>query len=457
MLPGQSASHKGKPQKGSDPVERLGRRAGSSFLLRIAAAGMTYIFVVVMTRIMETADFGVVGTLISASLLFSAIGSLGQRPALVRFIPPLISIGQSTGPLLGLAFRLGLLGNLLVYLLLATSVLVAGAVGTIDNMGLIIFGLLLVPLTGMIDIQTSVALAHRALVIGQLPKDVLWRAITVIAAIGLYVVFDKPVSLGLVLLLLVSVLFVLLLVQALLIRKAFGVPVLLAALRSKKGDFNETPWLRARVPFWAASIVETMYGSFDVVVVGVLLGPVEAALYFVVNRVALLLNLFEHGVNVVVSPLMSARAEAGDQEGLAEVARSAVVQFFLPTFFCGSVLIFAAPQVLGIFGPDYVKATMALRILLLGRILLQGFGACEVLLSMAGLERRAMWLAVLNLVLSAAFICIGAWFWGIEGTALGLAAGAILRKMLYWQAAKKVLGVRTDIVHAVSQALRGRT
>jgi O-antigen/teichoic acid export membrane protein len=71
------------------------KAAALSLALRLAGAGMTYVFAVVMARIMTLADFGLVSSLMSAAVVISAAASVGQSLAIVRFIPPLVFKGQS--------------------------------------------------------------------------------------------------------------------------------------------------------------------------------------------------------------------------------------------------------------------------------------------------------------------------------------------------------------------------
>ena len=64
-----------------------------TLLLRVSGAALSYVFVIVMARLMTVADFGILGTLMSASLLLSFTASFGQQMALLRFVPPLLAQG----------------------------------------------------------------------------------------------------------------------------------------------------------------------------------------------------------------------------------------------------------------------------------------------------------------------------------------------------------------------------
>ncbi len=436
----------------------IGRLAGKSFLLRIGAAGMTYLFVVALARMMNVADFGTVGTIMSASLLFSVIGSLGQRMALLRFVPPLIEAPDAPPPVttIARAFRLALSGNFVVFLLLAAAALVAGAFGWVQNVPLILFGLIIVPLTGMIDMQAHLARAYRSIVLAILPKDVFWRLISMLLLGAVYFGTGRDVPLWLAFAVLAGVLVLLILGQGAVMRRRLGVPGILRGALQERIPGRDLAWERARLPLWAASITAIAFTNLDVVAAGVLIGPKAAALYFAANRVALVPGLFLISYNIVVGPLFSGHHAAGRQAELRQVAQSASLQVFFPTLAAVIALGALAPLVLQLFGPEFVAATPVLRLLLLAALVTGAFGPSDLMLTMCGHERVAMQIGIWGTSIGAALIVLGALAGSAESLACGTLAAVIFARGLSLLATRRNLGFSVDAISALRTRIRER-
>jgi O-antigen/teichoic acid export membrane protein len=435
----------------------LSKLAGKAFVFRMLAALTSYGFVIVMARVMRVEDFGTVGTVISAALLFSVVGSFGQRLALLRFVPPMRAEGEDIVPLVQRAFRIALYGNGIVFGLLCFGVYGLSAMGRDIAFWPLFMGLLIVPLTGVIDMQAHLARAVRALALALLPKDVLWRFLSGGIIFIIFALTESKVSLTVVFSVLVLVLIFLIAWQGRLMVSRFGLPSLWMVLRQPVLSYEgEAAWRRARAPLWVTSVASVLFSSLDVVAVGLLLGPKQAALYFVANRLGMILNMFQQSIGIVVAPLMAEHASQGEREKLRHVVSSGVLQMVVPGVVVSTVLLLADDAILGLFGVEYLAAKPVLWVLVLGRLLFMSLGAGEQLLTMAGYEKRAMHLSAISLVVGTILIFSGGWVAGAVGVALGAVLGLFLRKLLFWKACHSSLGLAPDVISALVTILTAK-
>lgn len=431
------------------PGGSLRKLAGQALILRVLAALVTYGFVVGMARMMSVADFGVLGVIMSLALIASVVGALGQRLALLRFVPPLLAAQKPTRPLISAAFRLAMIGNGCVYLLLLAGVLLRG-----QDVAVLALGLLIVPLTAAIDMQGHLGRAYKSLSLALVPKDILWRLLSGLVVALIWLNTGEPVSVTAVFTILIAVLIGLIWGQGVLLGKWFGLVGIWRLMRPPRKDDQTdlSEWQAARGPLWLTSVASILFASLDVVIVGLMFGAAPAAIYFAANRVATVLGLFQQSVGVVVAPLMSEHAASGARAELGRVVGAAVIQMMLPASVVGLGICFLAPWILGLFGADYVGGIYVLWALVLGRLVSMGFGDGQRLLTMAGQERRAMILSGWSLVFGIALIlCCGLLGQGL-GVAIGTGLALSLRQGLFWMACKRALNLRPDIV----SALRGR-
>ncbi len=436
----------------------LARLAGKSFVLRIIAAGMTYVFVVALARMMTVEDFGVVGTLMSGALLFSVVGCVGQRMALLRFVPPLIEAPDAPIPLsfISRSIRLALSGNVVMYACLVAAAFIGQDIGRVDHAGLITLGLLIVPLTGLIDMQAHLARAYRSIVLAIAPKDILWRLMSLAVISAVFFLRGDVVSLWVVLPVLVGVLLLLIAGQGILMKRWLGVPSLTKAALMRPAEPKDPAWSSTRFPLWITSITAILFTNLDVVMAGVMIGPEAAALYFSANRIAMVPGLFLISYNIVVGPVFSGHFAAGRTEDLKQVSRAASLQVFVPTLVVVAGLFVFAGPILSLFGPEFTQSIPILRWLLLAALVNGVMGPNDLMLNMCGEERRAMRVALLGMCVGGSMVFIGAWTQDPTTLAMCTFAAIAFMRLLSWFMVRRSLHFSADAVTALCMKFKNR-
>ncbi|MCO6184849.1 lipopolysaccharide biosynthesis protein [Rhizobium sp. L1K21] len=436
----------------------IGKLAGKSFLLRVTAAGMTYVFVVIMARIMDVKDFGVVGTIMSGSLFFSVVGCVGQRMALLRFVPLELekNPGQPPTALIANAFRLALIGNFLVYLILVLAVVIGQQMGKVENASLIAFGLLIVPLTGIIDMQAHLARSYKSLFLAIMPKDILWRLFSLMLVVPVFFVLGEAIPLWVALVALFAVLVILIVGQGIVMQKYLGVPSFIGSMISGREALSDPAWKKSRVPFLVSSVAAQSLTSMDAALVGLFLGPHAAAIYFSANRLALMASFFAQSMNVVFAPEVSGNFHTGKKEEVRATTARATAVVFWPTVVVVAVLFLGGKTILSLLGPAYSEGYQTLSLLVLSSLVNAAVGAPEVILNMCGFEKYTMRVGVVTTTLAVILIYVFSLMYGIEGIAAAVLITTILRKIIMYYLCYVNLGFRTDIYSSMEIILKDR-
>lgn len=427
--------------------------AALTLAIKFVAATVSYGFVYSLSQMMSIKDFGFVGALISSAFLLSIVGAMGQQIAILRFIPPLRVQGKygEVGATITRAFRINLLGGLSICTLGAMGGFLARWLGHGGAWVPFTLGLTLVPLIGWIDMQASLARAYRGIAIGLIPKEVLWRALSALAVLLIYLMAgQRPVSLTTVIWVLITVLALLIFVQSRLMQTRLNTPSLIAA--SAQAPAPE--WRKTMVPFWIFSVSAVYFTNIDVALVGLLFGGAEAGQYFVANRVAQALAFFLISYNIAIGPILSESYHTGRFDEVARATSHVAFWAFVPTIILASILIIWAAPILGLFGPEFVTASGTLRILIAAGVVNAIFGPADILLNMCGEDRKAMKISLMTMAVGTIIVIALGYFAGPGGVAVGVLISVAGRKGASWLAARQTLGVSTDIVSAALHLFR---
>ena len=420
--------------------------ASGVLLIKVTAAAVSYIFVLLLARMMAPADFGIVGALLTGSLLLSVTGILGQRTALLRFIPPMRKLqgdaAAQTRNMINRAFTLGLIGMMALTVVLAGALLLADSIGLRAVPWPVMAGLALIPLVGWIDMQAHLARAWRSVVLALVPKEILWRAFVLAGAGAVYWWGGgADLALGTVVALMIGVLVVLIMGQGALMGRTMPRPKLdPATLRDTPED-----WRRTVVPFWINGVASMFLTNADVVIVALVLGGEPAAYYFAANRVAMLCHFFMMSHNIVVGPQVAAAWHAGERDKVQTMVRRATVQAFVPTVILAVLLAAFAPQVLALFGSGFEDATDILYLLVLSASVNAALGPAMLVLDMCGHEKLSMLINSVSVILGIPALVVGAFYFGSNGAAIMVLTLGIGIKFASFRSLRRITGIKSTI------------
>ena len=416
-------------------------RANGALLAKLAAAAITYGFTLLLARLMSPDSFGQVVFFLNAAVLMAVVGARGQQLALLRFLPGLTGFGQhrrfaATWLVAAKRARTGTLLVTAAFVALAFLVRQAGGLNGFSTATILLGGALILAV-GWVDFLAHFARALGRIQLSLWPKELLWRSFAGLAVLALAMIVGRT---GLNAELVLTILAASLALLCVIVRATLG----LGRLPNIPPAPPHAGWADSRTPFWVNSVSNVFLANADVVAVGLLFGATEAGIYFLANRLAMLLAFFMVAHNVVLAPAVSRRFHQGQLPQIETIACRAARKMTVPTIALGVVLVGMADPILALFGPNFATAAPVLWVLVAAGIVNAATGPSDILLNLCGKERVAMRVSLASLVLSTVLIAGLGMANGPLGVALAVLVATCARKAMYGIALWQHLAMRGD-------------
>lgn len=177
-------------------------------------------------------------------------------------------------------------------------------------------------------------------------------------------------------------------------------------------------------------IIHMLTGWLGMTVIARMVGMADLGAFRVCNQLITVLTMIFTTVDSVVSPHFARAFRTGDT---AQTTRRYLRSVQILGLFAGPpilALMIFPHQILAIFGPYFVVATDALRILVLGQLVNVATGPVGSYLIMAGKERINFRLALVGLVITLVLLVSLTPRFGLVGVAWAVTASGILRNLV---------------------------
>ncbi|MBA4802331.1 MAG: lipopolysaccharide biosynthesis protein [Euryhalocaulis sp.] len=420
---------------------RLARGGAAALIIKIAAAGLSFLMFLTLARAMSPADFGRFGFAFSLATVLAVLGSFGQRMLVLRFAP-VYAEAEDHARLAGI-LRAGYVTVFIGCGLLGAGAAVSGLFWPApeSRTWLAAAGALTLAL-GWAEYQAHVLRAFGGMTLALAPRDIFWRLGVIAAAsgaaLGLTPLLDAASGLWIT----GGVLAAVTLTQA-----GFHPATRPAALLKRPAAYEAAEWRRASLGLWGASVVNFGTPYFSVVLLGLALSPSAVAAYFTALKIATLLGLALMASSLVAGPMLTRHFHAGRLDQARRIARLTVSASAAMTGALFIVIILFAAPLMGLFG-DAFRAEAPLLIVLSAGYLVSALSGINVLMmEISGHERTYLKvIAVTNVATLAALIPAALWA-GPLGAAATVSLGAVV-----WNIWLLMEGART---HRVATSLLG--
>jgi len=216
----------------------------------------------------------------------------------------------------------------------------------------------------------------------------------------------------------------------------------MARARARSEDDAEpTPWRPLASEFWrfsaprALSRVFTIsLQRFDILVVGALQGPAEAAIYAAATRFLVLGLMFVQAIQQVMTPKIAECLALGDDPRAETIYRTTTTWLTLVSWPIYLMALLFSPLLLSIFGPGFDQGATAAAILCAAMLVATACGPVDSVLLMGGRSMLSLMNTGLALATNVGLDLILVPRIGITGAALGWAAGILVNNLLpLWQ------------------------
>ncbi|MDP9239192.1 MAG: flippase [Actinomycetota bacterium] len=428
------------PADSADPA-RLARIArGGAFNLfgAVLAAVLTFAFAVVVTHGVNRTQAGVFFALTSAFVIAGTIARLGVPTGLVYFIARYRATGdqdrlrsvirQAIVPVTVLSIALGAAGLLFAPQL--ASALIRNHHGDDGSVALIRLLAVCVLFSALTDVGVGATRGFgvmRPLVIvdrigrplAQLVLAALSITLGARSAVGLGVAWAVPfVPSAVVLLWWAHRL------RTKAERRSGQPPATERAARGEGASF----W-RFTAPRSLGSIAQMALQRSDIVLLGVLRGPRDAAVYAAATRFLVFGQLVTGAISTTIQPQIAHLLAKDDRLGAASVYRVATMWLVLLTWPIYLLSAVFAEQLLHIFGRAYTAGAAVIVVLSCAMLVASACGTVDVMLVMAG---RATWTMANSFVALAVNIALNLFLiprWGILGAAVAWAVAILVNNL----------------------------
>ncbi|MFT4108330.1 oligosaccharide flippase family protein [Propionicimonas sp.] len=195
-------------------------------------------------------------------------------------------------------------------------------------------------------------------------------------------------------------------------------------------------------PRLASSIMEQVTLWQDVLIVGLIAGPVAAGIYGVVSRLGQAGFIPSTSMRIVVAPEFSRMLHQRRLTELSELYQRTSQWIALMSVPIYAIFVLFARPVLGLFGSGFDAGELALIIASVGALVWTSVGNIQSLLLMSGLTGWAAVIKFCVLVVSLGLLLLLVPIWGIEGAACAWSASMIVDALLATIIVHRGVGIR---------------
>jgi O-antigen/teichoic acid export membrane protein len=405
------------------PITRVARGSVTAFAIYIVSVGLTYCSQLLIARIVGVDTYGIYSYVFAWMAVLAYFCALGFDVALLRFVPA-YEAKQAWDLVNGVIRysqrRAVIVGVLIVSLGIAITTLRRSSMSReLDNTFLV--GFALVPILALLWIRCSVVRAFGGVVWAVAPdrlvRDGMLIALVAVSAIGLGWPMDAPR-----------------LMLATLVSSALGLALASLAmrrLRPRSADaavpaYAAAIWRGVALPLVLIGATEALMNRTGVLLLGWLGDTKGAGVYSLVFNIAFVVALPRTAVNTLFAPTISSLFIRDDRIMLQALVARAAAWTLCAGALIALVLAVLAEPLLSWFGPGFEGGVPALRILLLGQVIVSSAGSQLYVMTMTGNERSAVTLlgasACANVVGCAVLVSL----FGLTGVAISATATLIL-------------------------------
>jgi O-antigen/teichoic acid export membrane protein len=218
-----------------------------------------------------------------------------------------------------------------------------------------------------------------------------------------------------------------------------------AELWNAEPAYATRTWLRVSVPLILAQQTRMLMDRTDLILIGLMLGPESAGIYFIASRIASFGNFGLLATNAIATPLVAELHRAGDQRQLQRTVTLASWGTMALAIPIALAIVIGHPLVIGLFGTNFDGAATPMLILLAAAFGNAFTGPIGPMLNMTGNQddnlRVVVATAVMNLVLNYPAILL----WGMSGAALATASSMTVSNIASWYYVRRRTGINSSV------------
>lgn len=414
--------------RGSE-IARTSATSIATLMLRVFGTAGTFLYTLLLARILSPEDVGLVWAIWSATFLTSTFTTFNIGSGAVREIVKARAEGdenRAAGFIVAcrntifLASPLAIGGMLLVSWWQAPE-------SFAEHRWAYVIAALSVPVLGWIQVNGSQATALHQMLKSQLPREMVRPIIFIAGFAACWLAGFRP-SVALIMVLFGIDALVTALIQFWLLRSAFSF------MRGTQPDKRRWPdWLLTGLTLTPYRLINEFLGNIVILGSALVLDTAGVALIAIAFRIVNFPSFGITAIEVAFGTKIAQALSSGDKTRADHFSAVSALLKIVPTAFACALLIVFAEPILSLFGADYVAAAAPTAWFLLMPLSRALFGNTNLVLQMKGFRRVQFWSALVTMFAMVGAIVLGGRMHGAEGAAAGGALVYVaLQVYQYW-------------------------
>lgn len=432
-------------------VGALAKSGVVAIVIKFASAGLAFLMFVVMAMITDERQFGLFSATYAGASLVSFFASVGQQATVLRFWPQYAGNGDlNTAHGIMVRAILVTLAGLVVssLLVLLVGFLPFAGETTPEWLPLCLAATLLSFALGWSEFSSGALRAKNVLVMGLLPRDIIWRAATIAAVLALHFAHIK-----------ISAVAATYLTAGLLVLSV--VPQTVTLLRdtfcAESGPLTEKQkqeFKTVTLGLWGVTSLPPALGQVSTLLVAAILGPEIAGAIFVAERTTRFVALALNGINQALAPQISAAFYSGDRAHVQRITSLAALGGFAMGLLVLILFWAFGGLILLLFNPAYATLTLRATLVIfgIGAAFGTACGPIEVLLQLTGLQHELFKLLVIVNIAGLSVTALATYLLGPIGAAIGIAGTVSAWTAFGVVIARRRIGINPSILGFLTAA-----
>jgi O-antigen/teichoic acid export membrane protein len=418
--------------------------SGSALAIKLVSAGLGFAMFALLAEVMGPAEFGMLAVVFNAVSFLAVLAPLGQETLIVRSWQEYIVSARPA-----LAHGVLRFGSAIV---VCSALAIAVATGlawhwwspALDA-ALLAAASVFLALQAIMHFTGQFSRVAAGLVIGEGPREVSWRLLA-LCVVGYHYLYATTTSTTEFFMVAAIGLAVGILYQ--IIQIARSVP---RSVWRSPPEYDRPAWTARSVRMWLAALLDTTGQYLEVVIIGLLLGPVIAGAYFVCTRITNVASMIAGSISMYATVHISGLYFSGSTEELQREFRRLAIIVTVLVAGALATIIWGGSILLSFFGPSYQAAYYPLVVLAVGACLTALSGPTEHLLLLTGNESTYTLVASIGLACRLALAAAGGLAFGLVGVAWAVGISSLATALALVIACRRVVGIDPSALALVSK------
>ena len=385
-----------------------------AFAARLVSAVIALGSQVLIARWLGEHEYGVFVVVWVAAVIVGGISCMGFQISTLRFIPEYLE-RRRNGLLRGIiagAPKYGLAASTLVALAGAGALALFG--DHLDSYYVMPFFLaaICLPMLAVSEIQDGVARAFNWPGLSLAPTFI-YRPLAIITMMWLMLRFGAEASAITAMWATIAACYLVTAIQALLLRRRTA-----RTVPPGRNLYRPAFWIAISLPMFLIEGFYNLMTNVDILIVGALMQPDRAAVYFATVKVLALVHFIHFAVRAAAANRFAKYHYSGDHLRMASFIRDTLHWSFWPSIAISLGLLLVGKPLLSLFGPGFVEGYPLLFIFVGGLIIRASVGPAESILTMAGEQRICAGIYASAFALNVALNFLLIPRWGLSGAAV---------------------------------------